>query len=106
MVKLGITRQADLARAAGVGLRTVQGFLNEEHWPRDTTLDSIERLGLNWPTGYLTEVAALHDAALTEQGVTDIGSLTEATREKILADLSRLLRLETSQVVKKDLRSS
>jgi transcriptional regulator with XRE-family HTH domain len=57
--ELGLT-QKELARAAGVTVRTVEMFETFRTWPRADTLAQIERLGLNWPVGYLTEYAAKH----------------------------------------------
>jgi transcriptional regulator with XRE-family HTH domain len=57
--ELGLT-QKELAQAAGVTVRTVEMFETFRTWPRADTLAQIERLGLNWPVGYLTEYAAKH----------------------------------------------
>jgi len=52
--------QRQLAQAAGVSDRTIGMFEAGRTWPRADTLAQIERLGLNWPVGYLTEYAAKH----------------------------------------------
>ena len=41
-------------------MRTVEMFETFRTWPRADTLAQIERLGLNWPVGYLAEYAAKH----------------------------------------------
>lgn len=55
--ELGLT-QKELAAAAGVSERTIGMFEAGRSWPRADTLAQIERLGLNWPVGHLTEYAA------------------------------------------------
>lgn len=56
----GMTQQ-DLAKAAGVSLRTVTSFEGGHSWPTARTLGQLERLGLNWPVGHIHEVADTFD---------------------------------------------
>jgi transcriptional regulator with XRE-family HTH domain len=54
--ELGLT-QEQLAARSGVTSRTIGSFERGVTWPRAKTMGQLERLGLNWPVGYLRELA-------------------------------------------------
>jgi hypothetical protein len=49
-----------LANRAGIARRTVIDFEAGRTWPNSDTLAQLERHGLGWPVGYLTEYAHNH----------------------------------------------
>lgn len=53
---LGLT-QEQLAERAGVSAKTLGNFERGLSWPHARTIGQIERLGLNWPVGWLRELA-------------------------------------------------
>ena len=88
--------QQKLADRAGVSLRTVVSFETYRSWPHARTLGQLERLGLNWPVGYLRELA--DDVDTEDEGNHRYTSRAkaarirelEAERERIDAELEEL----------------
>lgn len=85
--ELGLT-QRQLATKAGVHYRTVQDFERERIWPRSVTLAQIERLGLHWYAGKLSEMAARID-----DGDTGDDDLEIAELQRVIADAQARLRV-------------
>lgn len=75
--ELGLT-QAELAKRAGVHRRTIQDFEAGKKWPRTQTLAQLERLGLDWPVGYLSEFAAKHSEQHPPDVDEDITAILES----------------------------
>jgi transcriptional regulator with XRE-family HTH domain len=92
--ELGLT-QTKLADNAGVHRRTYQDFERGLAWPHATTLAHIERLGLNWYAGKLSDIATGVDEQDAEDPPTDGEGSDLAFVERWLIDqISRLRREE------------
>lgn len=96
--ELGLT-QKQLAAAAGVSERTIGMFEAGRTWPRADTLAQIERLGLDWPVGYLNEYALRYrsrDYTTTiEKDIADIlGSNLHPDLKLRLVDRLRAIAVE------------
>lgn len=91
---LDLTQQ-QLADAAGVNVRTVNSFEGGHSWPTARTLGQIERLGLQWPVGYLAELAEEEDDksdgdSIDEdvQHVLSIRRLSHGRKIQIIAEIT------------------
>lgn len=50
-----------MAQRAGISVKALQNFESGRTWPHADTLAAIERLGLNWPVGYIAGYAIAHE---------------------------------------------
>jgi transcriptional regulator with XRE-family HTH domain len=73
--ELGLS-QKKLAEKSYVSERAIQNFEALRTWPNPDTLARLERLGLNWPVGYLNEYAIKHrehnDRSTVAEDIADI----------------------------------
>lgn len=81
--------QDDIAQLANVSSKTVWNLFNSETWPRNRSLEGIER-ALGWPVGHLTQLAMRYDE--------DVQALDDADpSERRLLELVQLLRVELDE---------
>lgn len=76
--ELGLS-QEELARRSHVGRRTIIDFEAGRAWPNTDTLSRLERLGLNWPVGHLTEYAAKFSDQRPSDVDEDIAAILDST---------------------------
>lgn len=82
--------QRKLAEVSGVSEATIQNIEAGRSWPRSGTLAKLERLGLGWPVGYMTDLAAKED----EQSESGRGE----TRDEAVARLQEVERSLRSEL--------
>ena len=80
--------QRELAQLAAVSARTIEKFERQRIWPTARTLAQIERLGLGWYAGYLSEYAArVDDQDDTRDETAEINEL-----HRMIADAQERIR--------------